>query len=136
MAPEAAPSTGETTAAESMANLEPMPTVGPSGFIGGLPYFFNVFLSKLIRSVVISKFRGEIKVEQRKLMCERKLPVKDADPVRAEHHVRGDKVAVQDHQRQFTVEQATLAFQTAFEQLFLGRPQKKPFGGDRYTVEI
>ncbi len=50
-----------------MANLEPMPTVGPSGFIGGLPYFFNVFLSKLIRSVVISKFRGESKIEQRKL---------------------------------------------------------------------
>jgi chromosome segregation ATPase len=50
-----------------MANLEPMPAVGPSGFIGGLPYFFNVFLSKLVRSVVISKFLGEIKVEQRKL---------------------------------------------------------------------
>jgi chromosome segregation ATPase len=50
-----------------MSKLEPMPTEGPVSFVGGLGYLYKVLMAKMARASVISAFRREVMVEQRKL---------------------------------------------------------------------
>ena len=61
-----APAPGKRiTAPEMMARLEPMPAEVPTGFIGGLPYFYKVLSARMKRGGVISAFNREIEIAQK-----------------------------------------------------------------------
>lgn len=68
--PVPGPTTGApagSKAAAALAALAPMPTEGPVGLFGCLPYWFAVLGARLKRSGVISAFRRESADEQRRL---------------------------------------------------------------------
>ncbi|MFZ5785480.1 MAG: hypothetical protein ACOY3Y_03460, partial [Acidobacteriota bacterium] len=65
--PAAAPARPGPSAAAQRAGLPAMPSDGPPGFFGGLPYWFSVIGARMKRGSVINLFRREIASEGKRL---------------------------------------------------------------------
>jgi hypothetical protein len=65
--PAAAPARPGPSAAAQRASLPAMPSDGPPGFFGGLPYWFSVIGARMKRGSVINLFRREIASEGKRL---------------------------------------------------------------------